>query len=107
MNFHIGDTVLITCDNWFYAPDGQEYRAVFGTLKGIHTAEDTLGIKPNGKSTNWYVEIGNMLLAGCQIHYAVKAPTYHDGKVPNWTANADHGIREYDRPTVIYNADSI
>lgn len=72
-NINIGDNILITVDNWFHAPDGNQYRAVWGKLKGIMTAEQTLGIRPNGRSTNWYIEIGNMIVAGCQVHYAIKS----------------------------------
>lgn len=68
----IGDKVLVTTDAWFFAPDGEQYKAVCGTVKGVYTAEETLGVKTNAKSTNWYVEIGNMTIAGCQIHYAIK-----------------------------------
>lgn len=68
----IGDKYLITTDNWFFAPDGESYRAVFGTVNGIYNDTETLGVKTNSKSTNWYLCIGNMLLAGCQIHYAVR-----------------------------------
>ena len=69
----IGKTVLITTDNWFYAPDGKTYRAVFGTLRNVLADSDVLGIKTNARSTNWYLEIGNMVIAGCQIHYAMLA----------------------------------
>lgn len=68
----IGDKVLVTTDGWFFAPDGEQYRAVFGTVRGIHSSEEVLGIRTNARSTNWYAEIGNTLLAGCQIHYCVK-----------------------------------
>src|SRR3546814_15952739 len=68
----VGDQALITTDNWFYAPDGKSYRAAFGTVKAIRSSEIALGVKTNSKSTNWYVEVGNMLIAGCQIHYAVR-----------------------------------
>ena len=107
MNFKIGDRCLITTDNWFFAPDGESYKAVYGTIKGIHDAEKVLGIKTNEKSTNWYVEIGNMIVAGCQIHYVIKTdkisfipPTKDDAlpasgetKIPRWNV------------TRIYNAD--
>jgi hypothetical protein len=69
---HIGRKVLVTVDNWFYAPDGRQYQAVFGVLHAVKTAEDTLGIRPNGKSSNWYMEVGNVTIAGCQIHYVVQ-----------------------------------
>ena len=72
MNLEIGQTALLTLDHWFYAPDGRQYRAVFGRVNAVRSAEETLGIKTNAKSTNWYVEIGCMTVAGCQIHYAVR-----------------------------------
>ena len=68
----IGDKALITCLAWFYAPDGQSYNAVFGTVKAVRSSEETLGIKTNAKSTNWYIEIGDMTIAGCQVNYAIK-----------------------------------
>ena len=72
----VGDKFLITCDNWFIAPDGEQYRAVFGTVHAVMDSQEALGVKTNAKSTNWYVVIGNMILAGCQIHYAVRCNGY-------------------------------
>ena len=105
MNIKIGDKALITADGWFYAPDGRSYRAVFGTIKGILTSEDTLGIKTNAKSTNWYVEIGNMLVAGCQIHYAIKTDKCSKDKALNWSSSAESGVKEFETPCSIYFAD--
>lgn len=67
-----GNRYLITCDEWFFAPDGESYRAVFGTVHAVVDAEEALGIKTNRNSTNWYVVIGDMIVAGCQIHYAMR-----------------------------------
>lgn len=87
----VGDKVLVTTDNWFWAPDGESYRAVYGTVVGVFNDESVLGIKTNARSTNWYAQIGNMTIAGCQIHYAIKTdacsskpPTMentHEGKI--------------------------
>lgn len=65
---------LITTDNWFYGPDGRQYRAAWGEVQII---QDTfLGIKTNAHSANWYAKVGpennHVIVAGCQIHYAVK-----------------------------------
>jgi hypothetical protein len=64
---------LITTDNWFIAPDGKQYRSVWGRVE-VHSSESTLGIKTNIRSTNWYAIIGvqgkRVIIAGCQIHYA-------------------------------------
>lgn len=105
LNIEPGQKALVTVDNWFYAPDGQQYRAVFGTVKAVRTAEDSLGVKPNGRSTNWYLEIGNLTIAGCQVHYALRCDTCNNGRVKDWTASSEHGLVEYLRPNVIYHAD--
>lgn len=105
MNIEIGKTTLITTDNWFYAPDGMTYNAVFGTIKVISTAEDTLGIKTNSKSTNWYIEIGCMVIAGCQVHYAIRTNNCNFNKVISWDADATNGIKEYERPCAVFMAD--
>lgn len=105
LNINPGDKALVTTDNWFYGPDGKAYRAVFGTVKCCRTAEDTLGVRPNGKSTNWYLDIGNVTLAGCQIHYAVRTDTCSKESAEDWTHSAEHGVQIYRRPSVIYFAD--
>lgn len=105
MNLAIGKKALITTDSWFIAPDGRSYKAVFGMINGIFNAEETLGISTNERSTNWYVSIGNMVIAGCQIHYAIQ--TDHVNFLPalNWTADASNGYKEYQATTSIYDAD--
>jgi hypothetical protein len=65
---------IVTTDNWFYAPDGNSYKAVWGEVEIV---EDTfLGIKTNRNSSNWFAKVGNennhVVIAGCQIHYATK-----------------------------------
>lgn len=72
MNYEVGEKYLITTDEWFVAPDGGTYKAVFGTLHGISSDEQLLGMATNRHSTNWYVLVGSMILAGCQIHYVIK-----------------------------------
>ena len=72
MSLEVGKGALITTDAWFIAPDGAQYRCVWGVVKAVKDSQQVLGIKTNSKSTNWYVEIGNMTLAGCQIHYAIR-----------------------------------
>jgi hypothetical protein len=68
---------LITTDNWFFGPDGFQYRAVWGEVKIIE--DSILGIKTNARSSNWYAKVGteenHVIVAGCQIHYAVKTET--------------------------------
>lgn len=98
---------LITTDAWFYAPDGLKYRAVWGNVKIIE--DSTLGIKTNRMSTNWYVYVGTkekgMVLAGCQIHYAVRCEKKpNTDKVKDFTYG-DGKSTEYERPTEIYIAE--
>jgi len=71
----VGKNILITTDDWFFAPNGQQYKAVFGELIGVFSDEETLNIKTNDRSTNWYVVVGGMVIGGCQIHYAILTDT--------------------------------
>lgn len=104
LNIPVGCKALVSVDNWFYAPDGRMYRAVFGTVKAVRTAEESLGVRPNGKSANWYLEIGNVTIAGCQVHYAVRCEAVHCGPVKDWSSS-EGGFREFERPSGIYAAD--
>lgn len=102
----VGKKALITTDNWFMGADGQDYKAVFGTVRAVRTSEEALGVKTNAKSTNWYVEIGNTLIAGCQIHYAVRCDKCELGEVETYSEK-DGEVRKYTRPSRIYNADEV
>ena len=104
MKIEIGQKALITTDNWFHGPDGRSYRAVFGTVKAVLGSEQTLGVRTNAKSTNWYVETGTLTLAGCQIHYAIRTESASLGPVQDFEVK-DGVVIEYVRPSHIYNAD--
>lgn len=71
----VGQKYLITTNNWFFAPDGENYRAVWGTVRAVLDDKETLGVGTNRNSTNWYVVIGDTVVAGCQVFYAVRADT--------------------------------
>jgi hypothetical protein len=101
----IGSTVLITTNNWFYAPNGRSYRGVFGTVKAVMDDEQTLGVKTNRNATNWYVEIGNMTIAGCQIFYAVECASPPPDEVKDFSEK-EGDVKRYFRPSLIYNADA-
>jgi hypothetical protein len=98
---------LVTTDSWFYAPDGLKYRSVWGDIKIIE--DSSLGLKTNRNSTNWYAYVGSkekgVIVAGCQIHYAVKCD-----KTPN-TNNVeefeygDGKQISFKRPAEIYIAE--
>jgi len=103
----IGEKYLITAEDWFFAPDGENYRAVFGTVHGVIDAAEALGVKANARSTNWYVLIGDMLLAGCRVHYVLRADHYNPR--PSVLAEIDHdGLRlvAQNATSRIYNADA-
>ncbi len=103
---HIGQKYLITADNWFFAPDGENYRAAFGTVHALVDSEMALGMKTNRNSTNWYVVVGDMILAGCQIHYAVRADQFNPAPSK---AEVDHEGRRMiseNATSRIYNADA-
>lgn len=99
---------LVTTDNWFYAPDGLKYRAVWGEVVVLDD-DTTLGIKTNKGSSNWYVFVGNqergMLVAGCQLHYAVKCSNPpNTQKVEDYTYD-NSGATSFVRPSEIYLAE--
>lgn len=102
---NIGDKVLVSTDNWFHAPDGLSYKAVFGTVRGVFDSKQTLGVDTNRNATNWYVEVGNMTIAGCQIHYVIKTEKVNFGCVGDFEVT-DGQVRDTLLPfSRIYNSD--
>lgn len=98
---------LISTDNWFFAPNGKQYNAVWGDVEIL--SDSFLGVKTNYRSANWFAKIGteknHVIVAGCQIHYAVKCE-----EKPNLNNVSDHrvidsGCQYFDRPTQIYIAE--
>jgi hypothetical protein len=80
----IGKKVLLTVREWFYAPDGKSYKAVHGTLKAAIPTKDVFGFTTNAHTANFMVEIGDVMVMGCQILYAVKCETVIDEPKENW-----------------------
>ena len=85
-----GKFYLITTYDWFFAPDGFQYKAIYG-LVTIKKAEDILGFNP-ARSTNWFAVVTGetqgeeIIIAGCQINYAIKTnrkPYKIEGFVPH------------------------
>lgn len=60
-------------------------------------------METNARSTNWYATIGDMLVAGCQIHYVVKTEHCNTQDVEDFTTT-DGATKKYYRPSYIYNA---
>lgn len=96
---------LITTSEWFYAPDGKQYKAAWGDVQ--ITDDAVLGIKTNRNSSNWFAKVGSednhIVIAGCQIHYAIKCeskPNTNDCE--DWVIDPQNGATRYSRPTTIY-----
>lgn len=100
---------LITTTQWFYAPDGKVYRCVWGDVEIL--SDGILGVKTNHHSANWFAKIGSesnhMVVAGCQIHYAIRCEEKPntEGTVENWSADSASGIKIYNEPIRIYIAE--
>jgi hypothetical protein len=105
ISIKLNEKYLITTSNWFIAPDGNDYRSVHGTVKGILDSETVLGIKTNRGSSNWFISIGNMFVAGCQIHYCVRADhVNHANHVRSIEYNGEL-IHRQENCSKIYDAD--
>jgi hypothetical protein len=104
MKEHLNKNVLVTTSTWFIAPDGKEYRAVYGELKAIHEAGSTLGFIPNRSHANWFIEIGNMIIMGCQVMYFIQTDHCSFDKAKHWTTDNNGKIIEQPAPCKIYNA---
>ena len=100
----LGKKVLITTDNYFYAPDGESYKAAHGTLIAILSDKETLGIPTNAKSTNWYVQLGNLLIGGCQIHYAILCDEVDFGPATLEGQHEGKAVHSLSNASRIYNA---
>jgi len=105
MKEFINKKYLVTTNDWFVAPDGKQYKSAFGTIKNIYDDKRALGIKTNEKSTNWYLEIGNTIIAGCQIHYAIRTDNVELNNVDDCIWGSSNGAVKFNRSSVIYNAD--
>lgn len=103
-NIQIGQKVLLTTYNWFIAPDGKQYMAAYGTVKAVLDSAEALGVRTNARSTNWYVELGNMTIAGCQIFYAVRTDNCELGEVESYEVKEGKTLKCW-VPSKIYDAD--
>lgn len=72
MKEYLDKNVLVSTSEWFVAPDGNQYKAVWGKLESINKVdESSLGFAPNRPNANWVFKIGNMFIYGCQIKYLI------------------------------------
>ena len=98
---------LISTDNWFTAPDGKNYKAVWGNVEILD--DSILGLKTNRMSTNWFAKVGSkdkhVIIAGCQIFYACRCEQKPNvEKTEDWQADAN-SLNVFNRPTNIYIAE--
>lgn len=106
MHSYIGKKVLITTSGWFYAPDGKQYRSLYGTLIGIHEAGKTLGFIPNRSHANWFIEVGKITIMGCQVLYFIQCDERPNlGTASDWSFDKDKGLEQYERPSAIFETE--
>lgn len=100
----IDKKVLITTNDWFYGKDGRSYRAVHGTLKAVHEASIVLGFAPNRTHANWFIEVGEMMILGCQVLHVIECETVYESPVGDYTIDpqSESGIKKFLRPSAIY-----
>jgi len=104
MKNYIGKKVLVTTSEWFIAPNGKSYKAIWGTLHTINEAKESVGFAINRTHANWFIEIGNMVVAGCQIFYLMACEERPEtGIIDDWTS--DNGGTSYRHPSSIWVAD--
>jgi hypothetical protein len=96
----IGKNVLCTTQSWFVAPDGKQYRAIWGKLKAIHEAGKTLGFIPNRAHANWFYEIGETIIMGCEVLFVILSEEKPNTEKVTELSSTDG--KEYERPTMIY-----
>jgi hypothetical protein len=100
----IGQNVLITTSQWFYGPDGKSYRAVWGKLIDVYESKNVFGFTPNRNHTNWMLQVGNMVIMGCQVMYCIKTDTRPSELVNDFSTEGGK-VTEFIRPTFIYIAE--
>lgn len=99
-----GDKYLITTNEWFTGENGDTYKAVWGQVKVM--SDEFLGIQTNRNSSNWFLMVGSedkhIIIAGCQIHYAIKCKDKPNTEMAqDWNANHER-INIFQRPGLIY-----
>jgi hypothetical protein len=98
---------LITTTDWFYAPDGVQYKAAWGNVELFD--DSILGIKTNRNSVNWFAKVGSedkhIIIAGCQINYSVRCEDKPNTEFAlDWQGSAEK-LNIFHRPSGIYIAE--
>lgn len=98
---YIGQKVLAQTSAYFVGPDGKDHNAIWGTLNGINKVPKELGFIPNRNMANWYYEIGDTVIMGCQINYMSLCPDEPKDNVESWGLK-DNIIVPYITPHKIF-----
>jgi len=93
--------VLVTTNEWFYAPDGRSYRAAFGKITDIVEMKDALGFTPT-TGASWYLEMGDLIIMGGSINYIIKTENCNPCDGETWCADPQYGLKVYNPPCSIY-----
>lgn len=100
MRHLIGKKVLITTHEWFLGTDGRSYKAVWGDLVSITEAKDSVGFAIHRSQANWFIEIGDMVIAGCQVLYLMHCPDRPEtGDIEDWSGDSG---KPYTHPSSIW-----
>ena len=105
MKEFIGKKVLVTTHDWFMGKDGRNYKAVYGTLVSVTELKDSIGFAPSRQHANWALQVGTMVIIGCQVQNVEQVEIKMDPLKPVSDFDFKDGIvTYYDRPTTIYHA---
>lgn len=113
MNYLLDKNILVTTSDWFMAPDGIQYKAIYGKLTKIYNAKELIGFDPARQHTNWVYQIGSATIMGCRIMYAIECTIppnmstvtdFNCEKAVPSINPAGHRSGEYERPSYIFNA---
>ena len=102
----VGLKYLITLESRIRTPDGEAYGAVFGTLRAVHKAQDVIGVYPGRGHENWMVEIGNVIIPGCQVKFCIQTDSYSTQPPSNEIEHEGEVKLTHWHMTRIYNVDS-
>lgn len=101
---YLNQKVLLTTASWFYAPDGRQYKGVWGTLKAVQEVKEKLGFVPNRSHANWFYEIGDMVIMGCQVQVCIQTDQRPPDIGKGWDVK-DGVVMNFETPSPIYITD--
>ena len=95
MEFKIGEKHLISINKWFIAPNGSEYRAIYGTINDI-----------SGSKGDLSVVVGSLAIPKSKILCAIKTDGCNFDEADSWQSIGGE-VEVYKIPSKIYNADKV